>query len=337
MISRSPEGLVNLEPRDENQLASVPNSTLIVVEACSFEDNARAFDLSSDGVLVRDSRVRARADSDGPAASVGCQAHIDNVRFELTGSVASTNRCVLQCGGHTMLVSGCAFTSEVPVPAIRYVGKPCSVRAGCQLRIKDLMLGNGSGPVIRFAAEAFPNLLVVDGLSRKDGGDVPQRIFDFERMPTAEEIAKWPANSKTLKSGWPHPVMAAEACLGVSAGRFDPRQFDASLPAALEPFRRPFDDVRCRFSSRLEIAVPARTAEGAEVVVSGGRPTMDPKGDDGDDTEALLSAARQVSQKDGSVLVLPPNWLRTKKTIPLSGRMRAGMNASLVSVTYFAS
>ena len=314
-ISREADGRVNLKRRDPATLKGWPNSTEIVVENCRFLNNVRAFNLTSDGVFMRDCDVVANATATGAAARVGNTAHLSRVRFKTVRNPAAPDQCALSCRLTTKL-TGCSFASDGPVVAVVCQGKACCSSYATRLVLKDTTCDTGDAPVLRFDEGVFPNMLVVDGLKAAGRASAaPKKVFSFVREPTDEEVSSWPKeNSKG--SVWGHPVIDVRKCIGVNVANVS-KEFDTSLPSSLEPFRRTIPDgVRRQDGVQLS-PLPEYGMEIADDAI--GRDRFGEKGQD--DTARVRALFERAEKAGGATIVLPPKWIRLAETIEVNGRV----------------
>ena len=317
-IERKEDGRVALRRRDEATLANWPNSTQVTVENCRFRDNACAFDIRCDGGVVRDCTVDA-APGAAFAARIGSTMHLNRVRFSMVRDSGAGKQCAfLRSRSLDLFVSDCTFTSRGDVVAIESEAKACEGNVAKNITLKDVTFDNGDAPVMRFAAGTFPNMVVVDGLTTAKPPKAPKRIFAFEREPMTEEIARWPKEN-SAKSVWGHPDIPASKCFGVDVSNVKAAEFDATLPPALEPFRR---ESAAPHRRRIAVRLSARPDFSAGPVLSNdaiGRDTYDEEGDDAARLQALFDKA--AAHPEGATVLLPPRWIRLGKTLEVSGRV----------------
>ncbi len=315
-IERGEDGRVKLRRRDPATMANFPNSTQVIVENCRFSGNACAFYIRCDGGVMRDCTVDAPPGA-AVAARIGNTMHVSRVRFSTESDPAAGAQCALQYArGGSLCVSDCTFVSSGDVAAIESRAEACSDSVARTITLKDVALDNGDAPVIRFAAGTFPNMVVVDGLTAKRSQKTPKRIFSFEREPTAEEVARWPKENSG-QAVWGHPAIHVSKCFGIDVSHVNATEFDATLPPALEPFRR---ESAAPHRRRVDVRLSAPPDFGAGPVFSDdaiGRETYDAEGDDAALVQSLFDKA--AAHPEGATVLLPPKWIRLGMTVNVSG------------------
>lgn len=317
-VARGEDGRVSLKRRDPATMVRFPNSTQVIVENCRFTDNTCAFDIRCDGGVVRDCAVDAVPGA-AAAARVGSCMHLNRVRFLTVRDAAAGKQCaVVSATGTTLCVSDCTFASRGDVAAIESGVEACRGQVARSITLKDVTLDNGDAPVIRFAAGTFPNMVIVDGLTTAKPPKSPKLLFAFEREPTAEEIARWPKEN-SAQSVWGHPDIPVSKCIGVEVSNVKAEAFDATLPPALEPFRR---DGAASHRRRVAIRLSAPPDFSATPVLADnaiGKDMYDGEGDDAVRVQSLFDKA--AAHPEGATVMLPPKWIRLGKTINVAGRV----------------
>ena len=315
-ISTAKDGRAVLRRRDPSTLRGWPNSTEILVENCRFEGNFCAFDLSSDGVFVRDCDIFANASSTGAAARVGTTAHLGRVRFSTERNASAPGQCALQCGRETILTD-CSFASRGAVAALSTTVRACGTgNIASHIALKDVSFDTGDAPVMRLGKGAMPNMFVADGLTARNApGAASKKLLCFESEPSAEEVRAWPAENAKGRH-WPHPVIDVRKCLGICVENVS-REFDVSLPAALEPFRRKVArGVRRHGAIRLS-PVGRYGAEIADAQLGGD----EYDGTGRDDTDRLRALFAKAAAMGDATVVLPPKWMRLRGTVDIPKRV----------------
>ena len=319
VIERERDGRVRLvDNHVGKELSWFWNSTLIIVENCRFTNNAKAFDLASDGINIRNCTVRAPASGKGPAAQVETSVCMDKVRFEIFGKKADPTRCAMAWNDGQMVLTDCAFVSDANVPAIESRANACSCVVSSSLRFIDTKLENGKAPLVRFTADTFPNMLVVDGLRAASRAAVRKRLFAFEREPSPSDLLRWQRdNTKGMSSVL--PPMPVECFFGVSLANVDTAVYDTLLPVALVPYLRPVpSDMRIRQKEHLTYDFPfadgVRLRDddmGSESYADEGR----------DDTERLKALFERAAKAGTAQVTLPAGWLRVSSPVTVRGKM----------------
>lgn len=305
------------------------NSTLITVENCRFRNNAMAFHLASDGINMRNCIVRVPASGKGPAAQVQTSARMENVRFEIPGKRVDPTRCALAWDGGQMVLADCAFVSDADVLAVESRDRACSCVVSSSLRFLDTTLENGGAPLVRFTADAFPNMIVVDGLRAPSRPAARKRLFSFAREPSHDDLVRWQRDN-TKGDSSVLPPMPVECFFGISLADVDAAAYDAALPAALAPYLRQTPaDVRIRAKERVTYDFPFAGG----VRLSDGEMGSASYADDGrDDTERLQTLFAKAAKAGTAEVTLPAGWLRVSSPVTVRGKVAVRVRGRAVVV-----
>ena len=301
------------------KLAWFWNSTLINVERCVFEGNASAFRIASDVNVFRDCIVRAAADVPGPAAEATTGPHFDRVRFEISGGKPHPSRCALLASGGQTTLTGCSFALSGGIPAVVSAARAGDSIVGKTLRFIDAELSGGTGPLVRFVSDTFPNVLVVDGLkTRAAGGSTHRRLFAFERIPARVDFERWIRDGTKDRSS-KLPPMAVERCIGVSLAEIDAAAFDATLPGVFASFMHDVPQgIRVRQPERVTYKFPS---DGGAVFSDADMGAMSGAKRDGDDTDRLQALFDKAAKAGSAEIVLPAAWLCVTRPVTVRGKV----------------
>ena len=308
-ISWTPEGRVKLVDRPESVLVGWYVSNFGTLENCTFTDCAQAFRFRSDVFAIRDCTVTSSVASDLPLAKIGGLAHLERVSFTVTGEGVGKDRPMILAQEHSVFTD-CSFRSDRPMDALRHEGAACRYYCGSQVSFKDCRFDCAGGALTRFAEEAFPNVLTVDNLKGPESG-ARQRLFAFDREPTAKEVADWPAKHRM------RDALPIGRCLGISLASVDPKRFDAFLPPSLTPFLRDCPDgLRERVKERPDYTLPS----GPELT-DGEIGSVTRSGAGRDDTARLQALFDRAASEKSATVVLPAAWIETKAPIRVCGNV----------------
>lgn len=303
------------------------NSTLIIVENCRFKNNRSAFQLASDGVNIRNCTITADAAGEGPAAEVQTSVSMDNVRFEVMGKKAGRSRCALAWGGGQMVLTDTEFVSNADVPAVESRDRACSCVVSSSLRFIDTKLENGSGPLVKFPADAFPNMLVVDGLRAPSGSVARKRLFSFAEEPSHADLVRWQRDN-TKGDSSVLPPMPVECFFGISLANIDAAAYDTALPAALVPYIRTVSaDTRLRQKERVTYDFPFAGGKRFSDDTMGSMSYADGKRDDTARLQALFAKAAKAKVAE---VTLPAGWMRVSSPVTVRGKVAVRVHGRAV-------
>lgn len=290
-------GKVTLIPRPEETLQEFENSSNLIVRDCVFENNVCALDMRSDGIVIQDSVIRTPRNMPEAAVRIGCKAHLTRLKFDLLRDPAREQYAISQYGGNVM-ISDSEFSSDHAVTVLHCHAKPYSSMIGSSTALRKLKLATGTAPVIRFAADSFPNLLSICALTT-DSRSAP-KLFDFAKAPTAEELNAW------LK-GKRHPDLGPGRSYGISVT--DAEKFDRSLPESLARYVRDIPSGSYQ-TPQIDRTSLQFTGPILSDPLIGGE-----KNDTNDDTARLEALLARAAKSTGAIIVLPPRWIRVGKTL----------------------
>ena len=318
-VVRQQNGRVRLVDNYEGKkLAWFWNSTLINIERCLFDGNAAAFRIASDMNVFRECVVRASGNVPGPAAEVSTGPHFDRVRFEIAGDAPAPSRCALGFSGGQATFTGCSFALSGRIPAVVSSARAGDGICGKSLRFIDTELSGGTGPLVSFTEDTFPNLLVVDGLKSGSGPSARRRIFAFERVPARADFERW-IRDGTKNHSSKLPPLDIGRCIATSLDGIDENAFDAKLPQSVAQFARNMPQgARSRQAERVTRRFPA---DGAKVFSDDSMGVAAPADIKGYDTVRMQALFDRAAKAGAAEVVLPAAWLRLSCPVTLGGRL----------------
>ena len=219
VVAERKEDRWTLVPREPDSYEPMENSTSFVFDDCLFEGNSCALDVRSDGCAIRRSSFSAPKGAKHPQMELGVRAHANGCRFVFP--VCDAPAMVL-CHSGNFTFDECAFDSESPVPAIRYVDPPSPGYVASSLAVRDSSVSNCCAEVVFIDAGAMPNSISLANMQGKG------RIFGFGRVPSADELAE-------MLKGRRHPDLGPALSYGISV--VEMIGFTDNLPPVLAQFR----------------------------------------------------------------------------------------------------
>lgn len=313
------------DPRyaDQSALLRQNNSTMFVVEDCTFDRCARAMDYACDGSVLRNCRILTPKGMKGGAVRVTNRMHVFGMKavvdrdkslrqsvFEVTSSFNAHDSSPLvfieDSSFRTLDGSGVCLVESSTVP--RYRSSTIALR-----NLDVECAGSPENAIVHCAKGTFPNLVAVVNCRERGRGGV--RALAADTAPTDDFLKKikhyshisverqfrfcFHGNSKNIDvSG---PAWATAHADRYFAGP------DSSPPVKYSRIRR----------------TAARTFLAEEHGVRAG-PSEDA-------TEALRALVALAAKEPGSRIVLPSGTIRLTDTVELSGDVEiAGSGASVV-------
>lgn len=294
-------------------LARQNNSTLMVVDGCTFERCARAADYACDGSVWRNCRILTPRDMVGGAIRVTNRIHVFGLEavvdrdprlrqsvFEVTSSFEAEDSSPLvfieDSSFRTVDGSGVCTVESTTVPCYRsstIVVRNCDTEsAGCP-----------EGAIVHVAKGTTPNLVSVIGCRERGKGTV--KAIRYEREPTPEEQAKL-VNYSHLPADRQYRYCVAgnssnvDTDLGPWIGGHSADYFtgpDARPPVAFKRPRPPAG--RVIFAADEGVVADSRT----------------------DVTEKLRSLLRKVAREKDVCVVLPAGYLKVTDTVEAGGAL----------------
>ena len=325
---------------DCNETGTIPynNSTLILVERCTFRGNATAVHLYSDGVTVRDCLFVAPPAADreqiraGSGGRLGVEMTFRDSGIVYPGTVAPGTAAIRYDGGRVVL-EHFVIKSEEDLTAVRSHSHFNEYGSPSMLDFLDVRLATGDAPVVLCAGDDFPNRILACELVNKRGGK--KKLVTFDREPTSAAIDEKMFHAQTAR------CIPAEQCLAFSVRGLDPKDFDVSLPPALEKYRQPAAPadwtrpLAPRSGSQFARELPSGKVFRDETIGSRRKEGPD---DDTEKVAALLAAAEAAG---GGIVELPARWVRIShgfrlpdKTL-VTCRGRAGLELTDGSEAFF--
>ena len=306
-VIRGEDGRCRLVDKDLSKLARCWNSTLFTIDSCRFENNARAFSGSTDGIVIRDCDIRGAAGSTNALISAGGVTRI--VRCRLSAGPAAAG--AVESRGHDVMLTDSTVSLEGNVPVAVAAHKPFSSLMATQLTISGCEVSGGSGPIVRFPEGCLAVMTSVYGLRLVDDG-VVRRLFSFEREPTAEELAGM-IEGRKARPGLPLRESVSFAVFGNCDG------LDASLPESLAACRAEIPP--CVLRRRRLVPRRRRFPEAVfEDASIGAEMNYDEK--NADDTEKLRALLAKAAAAGGGTVVLPPRWIKLTDTVVVPDNVR---------------
>ena len=323
-VSRLPDGRVALKDRKPGEAVRTYSSPLVLLDRCTFEDNAQAIKSYADGQIFRDCTIRVPQTAAGGAVDVAGGTQLKRVKL-----FVARNPAIEQHGfdvtDPTTVFSDCEIASDGDLEAVHSSGAMFRSTIITRVALRNVTLKTGRAPVFRFQAETLPNLVSVHGL--KGVGDGRQPLFAFDKVPTVADFADW-HKVNVKKALQKTQAFDFERAFGVVVEATDERRFDATLPPSLRRFRRTVPaDVRC---ADPETFTPFDAEDwGAELTDPeiGSARFSRPNGTDDARLHDLF--AKAVAGGSGTV-VLPARWILLRRPIELAGKVRVTVRGRAV-------
>lgn len=320
IVNRLPDGRVQLVERDiDNELRDTYSSPLLLVDRCRFIDNAKAINIVADGEIIRDSYFRVPKTASGAAVRVGSKTLVRNVKMAIRKN-ASAEQYGFEASPIMTVFDNCTIVADGDVTPFLCSSRAFVSTIVARTAFKDVVVGCGEAPLVRFPKDVFPSLLSVHGLRRRGPVLRPAPLFDFEETPTDADVKRWiDAGSRAgkLGPGGNDPSRRfAIAMEGVEG-------FEANVPDSLKGCVRKVPPGLVRdereFFTWYE---PEDFGEKFSDATIGSKYYRSPNLGDPDKVAALFARAEAESSGGARTVVLPGRWVETSGGIELRGKIR---------------
>jgi len=304
-VTKTGDGNLIFKERDSKKSIGNPNSTLIFVDKCLFFDCARALEISSDGVNIRDCRVETPVNMKGGALLIGGTTSIQglkgfvrrdtNIRqglIELRNSSVALD--VYDCELETDSAAGAPFIISSAIPHSWFASV---------LLLKNIKTHSSGCPenaVVFFTGDTCPNILAMTGIT-ETGKGCPSAC-SWEKCPSIEQL------DSNLKNRSHLPYLGINRSYGFSFGGLS-ANIKAAIPKHLERFLVPYP------ATIPEPVCPVFPVFPGKVFYA------DDVGKGGDDTAKLKKIFAAASASENSIVVLPGRRINISETIDITGDM----------------
>lgn len=320
IVNRFPDGRVHLVERDiAKELRNTYSSPLLLIDRCRFLDNAKAINIEADGEIIRDSYFRVPDTAKGAAVRVGSKTLVRNVKMAIRKNKDAEQYGFEVCPIMTVF-DNCQIVSDGDVTPFLCNNRAFVSTIVARTAFKDVFVDCGKAPFVRFPKDVFPSLFSVHGLKRRspDGQTAP--LFDFEAVPSAEDVGRWIASAGRigkLGAGGQDPARRfAIAVEGLDG-------FNINLPDSLKGCVREIPPGLVRdekeFFTWYE---PDDFGEKFSDAAIGSNNYRTPNPEDPDRVAALFVRSEKESAGGPRTVVLPGRWVETAGDIELRGKVR---------------
>ena len=320
---RTPDGrveLVDVDPASRNPAA---NSTLVLVEKCTFRDCAQAIFAHSDGVNVDRCSFYDTGVARGPIVQVRTTVSLTRLSFHCSGCVPG--RTAIAFG------RGCSSAADIDIrapggmdPFLFEIPPTYTINYGnygSSLALRNVTLDTGTNAVLTIGAEYLPEMISLYNVRRVRPHGAKPMLFAFRRAPTREDLESWTAKHRQARHGM-------KCVFGWAAADVD--DYDLEMPAHLA-------QLRCQAGRKVvkEYLEDSTSGKDAPLFTDEAIGVADArqKQDDSDRVEALL---RRAAEAGGGTVLLPPRWITLSRTldVPRNVRITAAGKAVVRSSDY---
>lgn len=321
IVTRRADGRCDVTERDPALMKHNYSSALLLIERCRFVDNAKAFDICSDGEIVRDCIINAPRWAAGPAATVQSKTLLQRVKVYVERN-PGLEQYAFEVRKLITTFQDCEIRSDGDLTAILMTGRSCMSSIITRLAIRNLRLDTGSAPLVRFPTGCFPNLLSVRGVTTVRDPERKKRLFDFETEPKEGDFDTW--YSEVIKIAVAvMPKLPPERTYGIVIDGIDGRVFDPTLPKLLAPFVRvPSADAYEPDAECFAQIDPSAWGTAYSDPSIGSAFQAKASAADDEKMHALFERAMSVSGGGPCTVEIPPLWIKVRTPIELRGKVR---------------
>ena len=309
--SRRADGRVELIDRPPETLKPYNNSTMLLVERCTFRNNVHAMFARSDGVVVDRCLFESDSSAKDWVLKVSTTVQLSRLKFVAKGC-ATGLAAVLATGGGvecSVFADTVEVVSDGAMDAFACAfpkGKPGSLSRS-SLVVKNLSLDTGAGAVFKVKKGSLPQLCALYGaksLNRGEGRPA-KKLFDFEGGLTDADL-------RDFLKGARQGLRGIDSCFEWVAKDIDEGEFDMSMPEAYARLRRAADpgagDVFAKRFSYTEKPMPGPVFTDDAIGSADFRIVTD-------DTDRIAALFAKAAAAGGGTVTLPPRWVRVTRTL----------------------
>ena len=226
---RTSEGRVELIDVDPASRIPAANSTIILVENCTFRDCAQAILAHSDGVNIDRCQFFDSGVAHGPIVQVWTTVSLSRLTFDCRGNVPG--RTAIAFGGGNSTATDIVIRAPEGIAPFFFAASPAYAikdSQGNSVALRNIALDAGTNPVLTVGAGYMPETIAFNGIRRVRPKGAKPRLMAFQRMPTEADLDLWTEKNRQSRRG-------VKGVFGWSAANVD--GYDLDLPAHLAGLR----------------------------------------------------------------------------------------------------
>lgn len=321
-MRRTDDGRVELADVAPESRKPSANSTLALIERCTFRDCAQAVFAHTDGVNIDRCFFFDSGVARGPIVQVRTTTQLSRLKFDCRGVVPG--RVAIAFGRGTNSATDITILAPEGMDPFLFDLPPTHTikydNYGSSLVLRNVTLDTGTNAVMTVGADYLPEMIAIHNVRRVRPKGARPKLFAFRRVPAEEDLKFWASKHRQAARG-------VKGVFGWSATGVD--GYDLDLPAHLAQLRCAAGRaVERRFLDAVP-DVPGETFTDEAIGVADFRQ----KQDDTDRVEALF---RRAAAAGGGTVLLPPRWITLSRTIdvPRCVRVTAAGKAVVRAADY---